>query len=220
MTLSGCSVRVAACDPTFGVLRFAARVDLRPDQKLLRLIEDPSAALAATDRPKIVQHIAAATFSADNRTVEAWQLIGPTVVGRPHPSKPGETLTAETSLNSAEWHAAKHSATGEWAADTSTAEYLDDLRAAVRHPTSVMHVGRDSIPCGARGARRMASRVGLRTPMEQARSLLKKAVVLADHELLAIYDPVRRCLNTVYRLGPGKAVARVVKWVNHREFPP
>jgi hypothetical protein len=85
----------------------------------------------------------------------------------------------------------KRIAAGHWAVGTATSEYLSDVAEAARASTGPVELGR------AQTNSRMASRVGLRTP-KNACSLIKKAVVDAEHVLVTFYDPVRRVLNSCY----------------------
>ena len=192
----------------------------KPDEKIRKLIADKAEPLDPGTRGEIIQHIARARFSDRKQPLAKWERVGPTYVGRRHPSKPQETLALTTVLDCAEFHATKHIAKGEWAPDTTTEEYLDDLRASISHGCAILDVGDASIRCGnSMDTTRAAPRAGVRTDMTQAHSTLKKATKLHGRVLLTVYAVDTKKLVTGYQLEAKSAEATVKAWANHRAFP-
>jgi hypothetical protein len=190
------------------------------DRKLQSLIDDASESLEAETRGQIMEHIASARFSTDERTLEAWSRVGPDYSGRPHPSRPRELLTRETLLNSAEWHTVKHTGRNAWQEGTTTEEYLDDLRAAVRHECAILDVGQATVPYPGTRQSRSAPRAGVRTDLKKARPVLKRVTCTADYTMLTVYAVDTRKLTTAFPLEATKANGTVCAWVNHRAFLP
>ena len=185
-------------------------------EKLVRLIDDPNETLDPSTRTRIMGHIADAKFSDHSRPLHTWARIGANFVGLPHPSMPGAVLTLTTDLNSAEWHAAKHTAQGEWAPDTTTAEYLADVRASVLHPSSVLDVGGMQVNYSGSSAVRYAPRAAVRTDMAQARAVVKKATPKPGAHMLTVYAIDTHRIASAYQLESHKATAKVNAWSNHR----
>ena len=188
--------------------------------KLLRLIDDPEEPLDSSTRREILAHIASADFSDREQTVKDWSRGGGDYVGRAHPSKPGETLELDTVLNSAEWHAAKHTAQGEWEEGTTTKEYLDDVRACVRHSSSILDVGGARITFSGSSASRYAPRAGVRTDLKAANAVVKKLTKRAGTHILTVYAIDTNKLASAYQLEASNAAGTVEAWSGHRAFSP
>jgi hypothetical protein len=188
-------------------------------RKLERLLDDPNEALDAATKARIMTHLSAAPFSPHTRTLQEWTTIGASYVGLPHPSKPGETLTPATDLNCAEWHVTKHTAKGEWAKGTTTQEYLDDVRAVILHPSSLLDVGRETVRYPRSSNTRTAPRAAVRTDMAKAKSVAKKATPKPGWTMLSVYAIDTHKLCTAYQLESSKAMATVSEWSGHRTFP-
>lgn len=47
----------------------------------------------------MIEEIATANFGEERRPVRDWARVGPYVIGRAHPSKPGELLKEDTELS-------------------------------------------------------------------------------------------------------------------------
>jgi len=192
----------------------------KPDAVLLRLIDDPrpSPIELGSQVEVLKAHIADAKFSSEVKPLKEWARNWPSMVGKAHPSKPEESLTPDTSLSSLEWHAIKHTATGEWAEGTSVAEYEADIRSTIRLTASELSVGRASVGRGPN--KRSASRAGVRTDMGQARPIVKKAANLAGYAMFVVYDPARRCLLSGYQLPRTEALGAVNAWNPSKHLKP
>lgn len=191
-----------------------------PSTKLLqKLISDAAAQLAAREKAQLLSHIADAPFPDERRALSVWNRTGPKLEGSAHPSRPGETLAAETELTSAEWHAVKHTAYGEWPTGTTTQEYLSDIRAAILEPGATLHVGTATVPMPGCRTSRLSSRAGVRTRLDGASSAVARVCRKPGHALLAVYDVARRKICSGYRLANDEAIASLQKWANHRAFP-
>jgi len=182
-----------------------------PDEILIRLINDPSFGIDQTTRRRIIDHIANAGFSSECHPVHEWEATFANVLPRSHPTDPSVPLTRDCVLTSAEWHVVKHVATGEWRLDTTTSEYLADLRTAVEASSAVLHVGKLHPPKG-----RIADRTGTTTEMTTISGHLVKANAKSGSHLLVAYDPGRRCLLTVHRVNAARLPMSFMNWANHR----
>lgn len=163
------------------------------------------------EKVAILRGMAATRFSPEKKTLEEWNQSNLTIAGKAHPSLAGVTVTAQTMLSSEDWHTLKHTEQGEWAAGTTTAEYLLDLKTAFLASPS-LHVGKSST------RRRTSSRAAGHVDMQAAQSRLRKALVIPGHSLLALYDPVRRCAVSVYRMKSTAVTSTLQRWNPHRVF--
>lgn len=189
-----------------------------PDKKLRRLIDDPNETLDPATRKRIMAHIASAPFNKDRRTLREWQRIGPNYAGLPHPSVPGQVLDLTTDIGSADWHVTKHTGKGEWAPGTTTQEYLVDIQASVRHASSILDVGGQTIRYPGTSTTRYAPRAGVRTDMAQAAAVVKKAIIRPGWHMLTVYGVDTHVVTTAYQLESSKAMTTVSSWSNHRAF--
>ncbi|MGH7284294.1 MAG: hypothetical protein ACRELY_22430 [Polyangiaceae bacterium] len=188
------------------------------DRKLEDLASDPNEQLDAAMRTRVLDRIASAPFSADEKKVGEWSRLGANYDGQPNPSVPGETVTDDTVLDAAGWHALKHIAQGEWQPGTTTQEYRSDVRAAVLHPAAALHVGREKISYRGSLATTQRSRAAVRVDMAKAKSVTRKAAAMPGTAMLAIYAIDTRRLATAYQLEAKKAMATVTAWADHRSF--
>ena len=201
------------CTPG-GICLHRPRLAFRPNQKLQSLIANPHETATAEERGKIVEHIASERFSDESREAASWSRVGFDINGRPHPSRPGETLSDKTMLTSAEWHTVKHAGQGSWANDTTTAEYLADLRAAITHECSLLHVGRERMK--PPGVERAPARWNDHRHGAGSIRSFRKMNVLPGHSILSVYDPSRRRLRSSYRVVGTELPLRVGRWENYR----
>jgi hypothetical protein len=189
------------------------------NQTLRNLIDDDRLPLDLPTRGHIMALVASARFSDQKRTVAEWGKNFVDVTGMRHPSRQNEFLTAATVLDAAEWHVVKHTAQGEWMVGTTTAEYLADIRAAVSHPCSILHIGLAQIPCGAHDTRQ-SSQAAVCTDMVTAAPVLNKATVKAGCYLFTVYDTGQLRLKTCYRSAVNSVNKKLEAWANHRVFAP
>jgi hypothetical protein len=139
---------------------------------------------------QVRNHIAAAPFNKERRALKEWaRLAFPAYVGRRHPVS-GASMAADTELDSAEWHAVKHCARGEWGEGTTLQEYLDDMRRALRHPAAWLYAGRDH-------QRTVRSRAvsWVDTTMPDA---VKYAEISAGRIIFTMYDVERQLIVSCY----------------------
>jgi hypothetical protein len=190
---------------------------LRPaeDQKILRLIGDPNESLTDAERDQIVQHIGNAGFKDGRTLLKFCNEIGPNYEGLQHPGRPGEMLTPDSPVTSADIHALKHSGRGGWPIGTTTAEYLADLKAIILNETECLHVGIDT---GSNGdPDRAATQSGL-TPRS---TVAIRATFEHGCCCVVFYSPKTGKIVSGYPHRPRSFHERIrTKWRCHRRFPP
>jgi len=185
---------------------------------MLRVIDGQQSELSKDEVKAALKCISDAAFSADVRSLEQWAGPAPaTFVGLPHPSRPNETISATTQLNSLEFHLLKHRLDGSWAANTTTEEYIRDIRNACLHPAAVLDLGRDAkrYP-GSNASRsfpRACTRVESDAPPRLVRVNSEKGTCV-----LVIYAPDLSRIVSSYRGRSADAERRLAAWKPRHTF--
>jgi hypothetical protein len=152
--------------------------------------------------------MARANFRLAPEPAWQWQLSGYRVVGKPHPTKSGETIEELTPLTSAEAHVVKRIGEGRCPEGTSTGEYLADLHAAAGHGDAEVHVGLDI-------GRAMA---GTLTPITAPALVLGKTKKSAGKSVVVLYDADGSCLLSGYVEDEPAAHKFFKDWIQHRQL--
>jgi hypothetical protein len=179
---------------------------------MLDVIDAPQRkGLSASQRQQVLAHVARAPFSQDVRPLKAWaRLASGRLTGKPHPSQPNQVVSEDTELTSVEYHVLKHTTLDDsWPPGTTPAEYLDDIRAAIRHISATLDVGRERVTYPNR-TQRMAPRAATRTDVQALPAL--KVTVGAGTCIFVVYDPERAKILSGYRLATDDAEDTLAKW--------
>lgn len=184
----------------------------RVKEELVKLIADPARPCAPSAALQIRALLANAPFATEQRPVSEWNRIGPNLVGQPHPVT-GQPVTADTVMSSAEWHALKHTALGEWRPGTTLNEYLADVRRALSHADAVLEIGKEV-------AARKPPRSKAASWVEATDQVLQHGVPRADHVVYSVYDAARNCIVTGFRPERGYVVTALRNWTNRRRLLP
>lgn len=189
----------------------------QPKEKsnLLKLISDTGASISEVERDQAIKWLASVDFSSDERPLRNWAraLLLPAFVDTPHPSRPAEKLSPETSLNSIEYHLLKHRA--DWDPSTTVQEYESGMRDACQR-ASCLDVGRAVLKY-PNGSQRHAPRAMTQTP-STITPPIPKLTPRPDRVLLVIADPERAKLISCYAASPDDAEEELAKWKPRRTF--
>ncbi len=193
---------------------YPAFVLLPADKIMQDLIDQSRVGVTATERALILGHIATARFCGDPKPLKDHAISATELIGRPHPSQPNETLTEDTLLTNADYHAVKHTFDGNWPEGTSTTEYVADINAAVLHRGALLDVGREILRAGRGG--RPASRAVTRTDAHvlPAAKLHPKLGFC----VLVVYDPARRGLVTCFVQSNARAETKLKLYLNRQSL--
>lgn len=158
--------------------------------------------VAPGDGALVRDHIAKAPFNREPRLEKEWSVVGDTVVGCPHPTQQGVTISEKTSLTSLERHLAKRIRDGQWLPSTTPTEYEADCQRAASL-ASVVKAGLRVVPLAA-------------TQTHAKATDFPRMKLLAGQVLLVVYDTAKRRITTSYYLPEADAPIRVYKyWVQN-----
>ncbi len=156
--------------------------------------------VAPGDGGVVRAHIAKAAFNRETRLEKDWSAVGDTVVGCPHPTQHGVTISEKTSLTSLERHLAKRIRDEQWLPTTTPTEYEADCQRAASL-ASVVKAGVRLVPLAA-------------TQTHAKAADFPRMKLLAGQVLLVVYDTAKRRITTSYYLPEADAPIRVYKyWV-------
>ena len=174
--------------------------ELGPDELIAAIARGERRAQPG-DGTIVRDHIASSPFNREPRLERAWALIGDSVVGEPHPTRPGVTITETTSLTSLERHVAKRVRDGQWKPDTTCEQYEADCQRAAKAAYLVKAGVRSGVALAATQTRVTASE-------------FPKVNVVPGQVLFVVYDTQKARITTCYYVPEAQAPVRVYNhWV-------
>lgn len=183
------------------------------DRIVQRLIQNEDAAPLPGERTAVLLRIATAPFSNLRKSAAEWSAIGTDVVGAPHPSRAGETITPSTLLDACEVHVAKRVQEERWLPDTSPEDYVSDLHVAAGHPTARLSVG-EKPPRNESGR---TQRVAATFTQAAAPGLwFRKVNRVAGQTMFVVYDADRSWLVSGYTVPDATVHTLVKQWKRRR----
>ena len=151
----------------------------------------------STDGERVRQHVSAAAFNREVRPESSWARLGESVVGCPHPSRPGENIRSTTSLSSLEFHIAKRIKGGHWKPVTTPDDYEADRR---RRSKAYL------VKAGVRGVALAALQARVTTED------YPRVEIRPGYVILVVYDTSKQRITTGYCLPETEAPNRVYKY--------
>ncbi len=184
---------------------FSAAVGHPVDTLIDNVISGKQKGVSASERAQIVDRMATVPFCPEERELQKWaRLFLNTFLGKPHPNKPSEVLSATTILTSLEYHTLKHTFDESYANGTSCSEYLAGARAGIRNHDA-LDLGREELP-----GKYQRSRGATRTDVQKLVGTRVRTSV--GKQLFVLYDPPRHCILSAYSLVPTEAERALAKW--------